>query len=312
MSLQMGFQLNLALAHRISLQQLMANSHILALPVGAIDSILENIANNPEKSESIIRARNQTGDTGIKCLLAEMLPAGKEKAPEGSVISTLDLNQLAPEKLNIYQADGLYIPKGIFDKPDFVPAPSLEPLKVNLSQFQIPSEYKNTRTIFNFLRNQREWAAKQLRSSYDLIGSRQREFISTLKESRLNMLKLKDIGKELEFSASTASRLLQNRYVGIRHEQKDIILPTDDLFCNPFDMFLYSRLNNINNLFRVEAEEGVAVNDKQIADRVTTARRTIAKYRALNNIPEMSSRQQEYNLGRKEPYQIKTKFEGLR
>ena len=177
---------------------------------------------------------------------------------------------------------------------------------MNLSMIQLDSnKYPETARLLENLKRFDEWKRRTLRDVYLRIGEEQREFFEALDRTRFHIFRQEDLATRLDYSASTMSRLISNRYVEARSTGSSVqILPVKDLLVTGDRLKRYVVTPEINNVLTEEFSKGTAYSDNQIAKKVSiAARRTITKYRIEAGIPSNIERSKVYASGeRTEPF----------
>jgi hypothetical protein len=314
--------------HSVNLSQrlfLTASSPgLLQMPIASIDKTLESIAQDPEKFNKSLQQNPSKGNgSSTVRVIGPNIPnqqnpgenvgeslgdCKKGLIPWEGVDSIIERVELKPEDL----IDGIYSFEGNApsEKPHFEAYKNLIATPPSLEMIQIPKEFKTARSFYNFLLNRRNWMAKTMAEVYNILGNRQREFIGNLKPASLNIFTLKDLSGEQGYSETTFSRLLRNRFVAIRHEGKDYVLPTCFLCPNQNDFLFYSSAEKLNDAFKQEFIEHTAISDLKLADSSGIKRRTFSKYRDLAGIPTLDERQKAYASNQvQEPYKVVTSVE---
>jgi len=299
--------MNLGAYQRIELkqevsQQMVLSARLFELPTGAIDTLIEKILKNPEEFNTDQSHTHPNDRSPVHSFFPTVPSTGNSR---GGIIPGSPSSDSSSSSESRNSIDGLFIPKqSQYDSPTFVPSEFLTPMKRELLTIQIPKQYKNARNFFRYLFNQREWIIKTLRKAYDCIGSTQREFIFTLDESKVNTYSLSNLASDLKISLSSVSRLLKRRYVSIKNKDEEKIVSSRDLLKSAVELFFSVYRGSLNEILFNEVNTGIALSDDRIADQVSIARRTVAKYRFRDSIPNSKKRQEEYDSGRTSPFQI--------
>ena len=307
--LRTGQHLSIGLEQRLGLQQIMLTSQVLSMPIGALDILLVALVSNPQHAEEIIReSRREKSDGrnhGLKSLYGGLVTeGGSQKKDFGGTITTFNPENMA--RLFGKESEILIVPDVTYvgkenNKPEMEFSSHLSP-KPEMSFLTIPSQFKDTASLYTKLCKEREWIGKTLREMYAQLGERQREFLYSLKFVDMNIFDEKDVAKELNLSPSFVSRLRESRLVRIgaggNVVEVKMLMPTQD------KIYRYQIHEKINLALEEEVKNSSALIDSQIAGRIKSRRRTIAKYRTLAHISVGTERQTAYRNGRKEAYHI--------
>ncbi|MBT4539923.1 hypothetical protein HOC35_00265 [Candidatus Woesearchaeota archaeon] len=178
------------------------------------------------------------------------------------------------------------------------------------------------KAVLDVLFKYRERNISFLEDAYRKIAAYQTPFLSSLKTSDLKPLSISKIAKILDLPehSTTYFRMLSNRFIGIDSDAGKVpFFPA--MFMAPKDhlVSLYTVADEVNKYLRTEFEKniecfnlgfnrGIAYSDQEISSLSgKLARRTIAKYRLLANIPDNFERVSSYKKrDRTSPYMIRT------
>jgi|SRR5262245_20984615 len=115
---------------------------------------------------------------------------------------------------------------------------------------------------------------------------------------------------DLPYNASTYFRLVKNRSVKVTLPHVTRLFPILFLLPTREEIHTYYWIPTFNMVMRNELKSRTAASDEDLSILVRgVARRTIAKYRDLANIPDHWGRQEAYNKGRDTSYRIPLEIE---
>ena len=292
----MSMKMSMSLTPTLRMEQkIMFASRMLDLPVGTIDSLIENIAREPEKYDKMIEERKARGESGVQAFLPLLQkPSTKRRCRDGVIVSPeliCDSISIKPEDL----IDGIYSSQDPMLKPEFKPLEPLQAPAPAMQILQVPERYKNAASFFKYLIKERNWIVTTLRDIYDRIGSKQREFIGSLDVLRLNVYSMDELSKDLDFNFSTVFRLLRNRFIRVDGE-KNLVFPSRELLLDRGDLGRYFNVFGANKILALECAEKNALSDKKFEQKTNLGRRTFTKYRAVAGIPKKLKRQRRRDL----------------
>ncbi len=156
---------------------------------------------------------------------------------------------------------------------------------------------------------QKNWIVRTLGDCYVAIGKAQAAYLLRLDPRQLVELPVSKIKDELElpYDTTTYWRLFQNRSVRIVSPEGTRILPLSYLLPARDEIRKYHWIPKFESLLEQECVSKRSLSDDELARRLgLVARRTIAKYRQLANIPTHLDRQRAYNAGRDKPFSTST------
>lgn len=309
-------------------QQLMLNAQLMKLPPLALDSLIADIAENPEEYEKNLMSKKETiheagkeTNSNVRCFFDFYKNFYSTKKAEGGVITSIT-PEIIPEdrlsKFNIEEIviDGIY-KMGSQDKPKFIASKPLNSFP-KMQLLQIPKEYKNTKILFNDLIRKRDWIIRNLTEVYSYLGECQREFIYSLNPEKFNRCSYEDLASRLNLKdSSTTYRLIKNRNIAIKNKGKDYIFPTRLLIVNYNNFKLHQIVGKINSMFAKELKEHCAMPDGEISClikrnyKIDIPRRTIASYRKKAGIPNYAERQLSYDSKEQKAFVILTEVNKL-
>tara|TARA_Y100000034_G_C6889645_1_gene409060 strand:- start:1410 stop:2363 length:954 start_codon:yes stop_codon:yes gene_type:complete len=316
----MEMQLELKQGINLRLMQVIELSNLISIPDEVLNVVTGAISYNPDNIETILQNRRkdqvkrEDGSTKTQIIYSSLMPSKgdeniKRSSSNGLIISpdisTLE-GCLENYKTNI-TPDMTYIGRKN-KRPEIVFSDHLKgSIPVMAIQQLDTSKYPETSKLLSQLKKFDEWKRSTLRDAYVIIGGVQREFLEEFDTAKFNMLDQQKIANKLDIHLSTISRILANRWVEARniHGNQKFMYAKDFLITN--DSFKrYSLLPSLNNVFIEEFEKGTAYSDIKISEKVPNlARRTIAKYREMDDIPISRERNEIYKEGsRTEPFKL--------
>ena len=276
--------------------------NFLSLQPKQLDLLIDSLASSPEKAESMLRKQNQEKKGGIRNLYEHMSAKGSGKADGGFIIDA-DIGMLG----SLVSSDYVCSPDVTYtgqenDKPKIVFSESLRQ-KAELSQVLVPKEYREARRLCSMLLREREWINVTLRKIYGILGEKQREFMYSLSPKDLHQFDLEELARQLELHYSTIARLRNGKYVEVVGKDKKVVLPSDFLLPNQHEFRQYCEIEEMNKLLLEEAEAGVAYSDEKLSKKLTSARRTVTKYRTKYGIPNKRERNRAYEANPSKRFQ---------
>lgn len=203
------------------MMQIISSVHFMAIPIKVIDSVIDAIAENPEGTNVIlekIREGHKPSD-GVRAVFGSLAGStqGLRSCADGLIMSP-NLGGLAglvkEDSVAKIEPEVIYYGKK-GDKPEILFSSNLSD-KQTLEIKQIPSKFANAKKMYVNLIAQRRWLVSSLRDCYTLLGEKQREFMSTLNSIELHSYTYDDFGEDMGLSASTISRLMKSKYVGVQ------------------------------------------------------------------------------------------------
>ena len=297
-----------SLVHRIQLSQL------LAFSPSAIGGVLDSLNKNYEKSEDLLGSlKNRSIDAGARGIFNEFNP-GKGLYDGGFILNPgLNcLESLIADKSVEEQSEVIFVQRpspsdkpGIFFSDHILPAAEAHK---KMQQVQIPPKYKRTKRLYHALAKFRDWSNLQARKGYELLSSKQREFINTLRPTMKNVYSQGHFANDLGLHETTVSRIFNYRFIIVeRIDKSQVILPSKDLLCTKDEVHMYSTIEKMNSYFVRESESRECLSDEDIAKQVGCPRRTLTKYRLRAGIPSSYDRGETYKTNNSLRFVINTK-----
>ena len=185
-----------------------------------------------------------------------------------------------------------------------IPAEHFQPTGPQLLTLQLP---KTLIPFARWLLGQKNWIVGTLGDCYVAIGKAQAAYLLRLDPRQLVELPVSKITDKLglRYNTTTYWRLFQNRSVRIVSPEGTRLLPLSFLLPTRDDIQKYHWIPKFDSLLKEECVSKRAFSDDEMAQRLgLVARRTIAKYRELANIPTHGVRQKAYNAGREQPFSM--------
>ena len=304
------------LTQNLKLNQVIELSNLIAFPDEVLNRVADEITHNPDSVEGRLKKLREDKtvkyvDDKVRALFPSLVPSqgDPDDGRKAGLVIAPDI-RILEDSLGQHQVqitpDVTYVGR-TSGKPELVYSDHLKGVMA-LSLVQLDQvRYPETSRLLNYLRKFDEWKRKTLRDSYLAIGEVQREFFENLDKTAFHLFKQDDLAERLNFSTSTISRILTNRYIEARgvNEKKEI-WRSKDLLVTADRLLRYSIIPLINAVFEKEFSEKMAYSDQDIQKMVPNiARRTLAKYRVEARIPEHGGRIKIYRAGeRKEPFKI--------
>lgn len=323
MDLKLGMNRSLDLRTELKLSQcqLVARielAHLMSVPDEALSLVAGAITLNPQKVEEVLSSDKKQKkdcfvDEKVRSIYSGLVPIESESTFNKSSNQGLIIS---PNLKSLEQAVGQYeiriTPDVTYvgrrdEKPEIVYSDHIVGA-TGLFMIQIDSNlYPETAKLLGRLKNFDDWKKQKLRESYLIFGEKQREFFMDLDYGRLNLFRPNDLANQLYLNQSTISRLLSGRWMECRSVKGDrLIMNSKDLFFNKDDILKYKSLPLLNDLMEREFQELRAFSDQELSEKANhLARRTIAKYRAMCNVPNQSQRNKVYLADlNQEPYKF--------
>lgn len=300
------------------LTQVIELSHLLAVPDQVLNVVAGAISYNPDAIEStLVKAREQKERLHqdmaqrVETIYTSLTPS-KGGDTNGGVIISPDIRALENAlrvPTSIVTPDVVYIGRKN-DKPELVLSDHLKGA-IGLFLLQLDqTKYPETSRLLAQLRKFDEWKRGKLREAYTILGGEQRKYLETLNPIHLEIYLQDDLAEQLNIHGSTVGRILSNRWVEARNtsgEQK--VFYAKNLFASQTRIIALEYVPRMNQALAEEFETGEALSDLDIAKKVggKFARRTVAKYRAENNVPPRNVRAKLYaSKSRETPFEMKT------
>jgi hypothetical protein len=195
---------------------------------------------------------------------------------------------------------------GVFS---ITPAEHFKPSSPELLLLQVP---KSVAGFAQWLISQKNWILKTLGDCYFRIGKAQAAFLLSLHPDHLRELSISSVANALGLPhhSSTYFRLLKNRSVRVSAPHVARTIPINFLLPNKEQIAMYYWVPTFDRVMRDELAARTALSDEDLSVLIKhVARRTVAKYRELANIPSRPGRQEAYNKGRGKPYRISLEIE---
>jgi hypothetical protein len=297
-------------------QKLFIGRTLLGVPVLAVEKTLQKLIQDPAAVEiAISRLRDEGGGNSIgwhynnpvsylKIFLAVNgdLPKSDTVGGHGVILVSGSLDQVESDT-EIAAPDITFDVRG-FGEFSTIPAQHFTPSDPELRLLQVPKKFTG---FAQWLISQKNWIITTLRDCYHRIGKSQAEFLLRLHPDYLRQLPVSHIPETLDLPhhSFTYFRLLRNRSVRIAAPHVTRTLPIEFLLPTKEDITVYRWIPTFNRVMRDELTARTALSDEDLSILVKdVARRTIAKYRELADIPSRSARQKAYDKGRKKSYRI--------
>lgn len=306
----MSLSLKLQLRQELNLSQIIATTQLSEMPVLALDNLIRDVVENPDRYEGALnemekKKDNKNEKSGISCFFPLRAAYTSDGKGSGKIISPAIENIPSQnlQDLKIEPAiDGTYLIKkaGI----EFIASSLLDAQPMQMLEVTVPKGYKKARQFYNFLMSYKNWSIKNLREGYFLLGKKQEEFLSSLDCLKMNLCPHSYIGDKLGLEESNVYRLFRNRYVAIKQRGKEHVLPSKFLFAATDKIFLYSTAHKMNKWLENEFYSGEALSDNKVSKKLGINRTTITVYRNRNDIPTFVKRREEYRSGRENPFRI--------
>ncbi len=207
----------------------------------------------------------------------------------------------ADQRSSLAAPDITYQVRGYGDF-SIIPAEHFQPTGPQLLTLQLP---KTLIPFARWLLGQKDWIVRTLGDCYVAIGKAQAAYLLRLDPRQLVELPVSKITDKLglRYNTTTYWRLFQNRSVRIVSPEGTRLLPLSFLLPTRDDIQKYHWIPKFDSLLKEECVSKRAFSDDEMARRLgLVARRTIAKYRQLANIPSHVDRQKAYNAGREQPF----------
>ena len=207
----------------------------------------------------------------------------------------------ADERSSLAAPDITYQVRGYGDF-SIIPAEHFRPTGPQLLTLQLP---KTLIPFARWLLGQKNWIVRTLGDCYVAIGKAQAAYLLRLDPRQLVELPVSKITDKLglRYNTTTYWRLFQNRSVRIVSPEGTRLLPLSYLLPTRDDIRKYHWIPKFDSLLEEECVSKRAFSDDEMARRLgLVARRTIAKYRQLANIPSHVDRQKAYNAGREQSF----------
>ena len=304
--------------HRLLLQ----DAVMLEIPTLVIDKALEMIIKDPEGIESKFiqlsqersgRYSNSSTDNPFfyTSLVRSLSP---DQSAVRSYVKSGDRKFRAPAidlaKTNAFLAypDVTYEVRG-YGEFSLIPSEHLKPFAMELHLVQLP---KTIRPFASWLVMEKNWIVRTLTDCYLAIGKAQAPFLLNVDPRQLLELPISriDVNLDLPYSMTTYYRLLRRRAVKINSGNVTTVLPILFLLPSKDEVLMYNLVPKLDSIFKEEFRSKLALSDQEITKRLSsTARRTVAKYRKLANIPTRWARQKEYCAGKEGAFLISTPIE---
>jgi len=300
-----------------------AAAELLSIPLTRMRSVLFSMLDKPEIWEQALTECKEQYRVGTKhafmTLMKEVRDTDHLAAGNTGVrVSVIQISRLLEleEPTRRHKADVTFHPYEFrvdpkqslhfrTDKSEhLIPLPSDRLLS-------LPKSSSSVWEIVSWLSGQQEWQIDNLYDIYRKIGWFQRVFLSTLNPMDLRPLPLARIDSEVKlgFHETTYYRLLKGRSVGIHCEGEDTWLPVEYLTPTELTFERYRRIRNINQVFLTEFRDKCSYSDTKIAEKSSTSRRTVNKYRADSDIPSKEERQEAYTSGRDSSFRLYAEIE---
>ncbi len=305
-----------SLRQEMQLSQVIDFANLLSVPDEVLHVVAGVVSYNPDTVEKTLKKAaeetyHQDSATSVQSVFASSLPPSKGDATKrhGGIIVSPNVQSLE-NMLSSYKTmvtpDVTYIGR-MNTEPEIVFSDHLKgTLALLMVQLDV-SQYPETTKLLYKLRRFDEWKRKTLRDSYVYLGGAQREYFEDFEITRFNLYDQTKLANDLDISISTASRILSNRWVEARNiAGKQKFIYTKDLCVTADDLKRFHTIPMVNEILKKEYKLGKAHSDQDISNKIpNVARRTIAKYRKIYNIPATPERNEAYRFGKlQEPYRI--------
>ena len=300
---QLRLAQELKVSQQLKLSQQIQLAGLLNTPDEVLNMIFGVLVFNPDKVEEKLQERNkEKGKYSDDCvgkiqtLYNSLYPSKGDKDAHGLIMQP-DIrgfeNFIQGKSITI-TPDVTYIGRKN-NKPEIVYSDHLKGgMFLQLLQVD-PNKYPETSKLITNIRNFDAWRREKLIDSYKILGDEQREYFEDFNPSKYNIFTQTDLAEELNLHSSTISRLLSNRWYEARNlEGEQKVAYVKDLCKTRKTMLGLSQISDFNKIFDGEFEHGYALSDSDIASGLNIARRTVAKYRAENKIPDKKGRKRIY------------------
>jgi len=301
----------------MSLSQRIELSRMMEVPDEIMGLVVREISKNPDSTEKLLKERRNeySGsnwykdiDRNVKAIFSELVQKNDNQETKRGIISSPNLSLFnqkikGNEKITpdvIYKGRELNMPEIVFS--DHIAGP----ISIFMDQIKY-SEYPETARLLKALEKFDNWKKESLRNIYTILGDKQRCFFEEFDKTRFRVFNQEDLASELGYTASTVSRIMNNRFVEANSiESNQRVMPTKGLLVTQdhFKRFVFTQ--RLNDLLQREFESGIVNSDCELSAIIPSiARRTVTKYRTDAGIPDMYERRFAYESGQlSEPYQI--------